>query len=414
MQWLLLENLDDLAGANGTSTLTDGEAEALFHRDRLDQRHRHLGGVARHDHLGALRQRDDAGDVRGAEVELRTVVRVERVVTATLILGQDVGGALEVGVRGNRTGLHDNLATLNVFALGAAEQQATVLAGPRLVKLLVEHLDTGDRGLLRRADADDLDLGVDGEGSALGATGDDGSTTGDREDVFDRHEERLVLVTHGVRDVVVSGLHEVENALNPLLVTLKGLEARDADDGSVVAVELLAGQQLANLELNELQDLFVVDHVGLVQRHHQVGDTNLAGEQHVLTGLSHRAVGSGNHEDRAVHLGSTGDHVLDVVSVARGVNVSVVTLRGLVLDVRDVDRDAALALFRCGVDRRKVALDVGRRGVLVSKHLRDGGRQRGLSVVDVTDGSDVYVRLRPLELGLSHSEIGRASCRERV
>src|SRR5882757_5205870 len=58
-------------------------------------------------------------------------------------------------------------------------------------ELLVEHLDTGDRGLLRRADADDLDLGVDGEGATLGAARDDGATTGDREDVLDRHQERL-------------------------------------------------------------------------------------------------------------------------------------------------------------------------------------------------------------------------------
>jgi hypothetical protein len=65
----------------------------------------------------------------------------------------------------------------------------------------------------------------------------------------------------------------------------------------------------------------------------------------VLTGLSHRAVSSGNHEDRAVHLSSTGDHVLDVVGVAGSVNVCVVALLGLVLDVRDVDRDTTLALF---------------------------------------------------------------------
>src|ERR1700749_2627574 len=44
------------------------------------------------------------------------------------------------------------------------------------------------------------------------------------------------------------------------------LEARDANDGSVVSVEALAGQQLANLELNELKDLLVVDHVRLVER----------------------------------------------------------------------------------------------------------------------------------------------------
>src|SRR3954463_11963450 len=248
-----LDDLRDLAGTHGAATLTDGEAEALLHRDGLDHLDRDVGGVTGHDHLGALGQRDDAGDVGGAEVELRAVVRVERVVTPTLILGQDVRGALEVRVRRDRTRLDDDLTALDIFALGAAEQQTTVLAGPGLVELLVEHLDTGDRGLLRRADADDLDLGVDGEGSALGAAGDDGSTTGDREDVLDRHQERLCPVPHRVRDGLVDGLHEVEDGLGPLLVALEGLEAGDADDGRVVAVEVLAREQLANLELDELQ-----------------------------------------------------------------------------------------------------------------------------------------------------------------
>ena len=201
---------------------------------------------------------------------------------------------------------------------------------------------------------------------------------------------------------LVDGLHEVEDGLGPLLVALEGLEARDADDGSVVAVEVLAREQLANLELDELQDLLVVDHVGLVQRDEQVRHADLLGEQHVLTRLGHRAVGRGDHEDRAVHLGGTGDHVLDVVGVTRGVDVRVVALRRLVLDVRDVDRDAALALLGSGVDRREVALHVGRRRVLVGEHLRDRCGERGLAVVDVTDRSDVDVRLGPLELGLSH------------
>src|SRR3546814_13506920 len=95
------------------------------------------------------------------------------------------------------------------------------------------------------------------------------------------------------------------------------LQARDADDGGVVAVEVLAGEQLADLELDELQDLLVVDHVGLVQRDEQVRHADLLGEQNVLTGLRHRAVGRRDHEARAVHLSGTGDHVLDVVGVAR-------------------------------------------------------------------------------------------------
>src|SRR4029079_19500793 len=80
-------------------------------------------------------------------------------------------------------------------------------------------------------------------------------------------------------------------------------------------------------------------------------------------------------------------------------------------DVRDVDRDTALTLFRSGVDRREVALHVGGRRVLVGEHLRDRGGERGLAVVDVTDRSDVHVRLGPLELGLSHWVLLGHSCR---
>ena len=55
-------------------------------------------------------------------------------------------------------------------------------------------------------------------------------------------------------------------------------------------------------------------------------------------------------EDRAVHLGGAGDHVLHVVGVAGAVDVRVVALVGLVFDVRGVDRDAALFFFGSGVD----------------------------------------------------------------
>jgi hypothetical protein len=73
---------------------------------------------------------------------------------------------------------------------------------------------------------------------------------------------------------------------------------------------------------------------------------------------------------------------------------------GLVLDVRGVDRDAALTLLGRCVDRREVA----HRGVgaLLGQHLRDRRGQGRLAVVDVTDGADVDVRLCPLELLLGH------------
>src|SRR5829696_7428176 len=56
-RWLL-EDLRDHAGADGATTLTDGEAQAFLHRDRVDQLHHHFDVVARHHHFGVGRQLD--------------------------------------------------------------------------------------------------------------------------------------------------------------------------------------------------------------------------------------------------------------------------------------------------------------------------------------------------------------------
>src|SRR3954469_15988393 len=407
---VLLVDLDDAAGAHGAATLTDGEPEALLHGDGLDQLHRHLGVVAGHDHLGAGGQRHDARHVRRPEVELGTVVVEERRVTATLVLREDVDRTLEVGVRGDRTGLHDDLTALDVLALDAAQQQTDVVTGLALVEQLTEHLDTRD-GRLRRtlADTDDLDLLGDLDDATLDAAGDDRATTGDREDVLDGHEERLVDLTLGLGDRGVDRVHELHELVAPLGVALERLQRRDADHGDVVARELVLGQQLADLELDQLQDLLVVDHVGLVEGHDDVGDADLAGQEDVLLRLRHRAVGRRDHQDRAVHLGRAGDHVLDVVGVTRAVDVRVVARLGLVLDVRDRDRDTALALLRSLVDlvERRSLIEVRE---LVVQHLGDRCGQRRLAVVDVTNGSDVDVRLGPLELRLSHGGLLLVVC----
>src|SRR5262245_50121750 len=94
-----LNNLGYAARTDRTATLADGEAQRLLHRDGLDQLDAHRGGVAGHDHLGALGQRDHTGDVRGPEVELRTIVVEERGVPAALLLGEDVHLRLELRVR---------------------------------------------------------------------------------------------------------------------------------------------------------------------------------------------------------------------------------------------------------------------------------------------------------------------------
>ena len=119
----------------------------------------------------------------------------------------------------------------------------------------------------------------------------------------------------------------------------------------------------------------------------------------MLTRLGHGAVVGSDDEDGTVHLGGACDHVLDVVGVAGAVDVSVVPLIGLILNVRDGDSDTAVALF----GRLVNAEEVTELGLLLQRHnLCHGGCQCGLTVVDVTDGSDVEVRLSSYEFLLSH------------
>src|SRR5690606_15190627 len=180
-----LNDLGDEPSADRTATLTDRELEVLLHRDRLDQLHGHRGVVTRHDHLGALRQRDDTGDVRGPEVELRTVVLEERRVPPTLLLGEDVDGRLELGVRRGRTELDANYLPLSVLVLYTTHKQTYVLASALLVELLAEHLYTGAGRPQRLVpEAYYLDFLVRLQNAPLDTAGDHGTATGEREDVL--------------------------------------------------------------------------------------------------------------------------------------------------------------------------------------------------------------------------------------
>ena len=162
----------------------------------------HRDVVARHHHLGAFRQRHHAGHVGGAEVELRTVVGEERRVAAALLLGQDVGLGLELGVRLDRARLAQHLAALDVLALRcrAAAQPTLSPAWPWSSSL--RNISTPVTTVfVRRADADDLDFLADLDDAALDAAGHHRAAARDREHVFDRHQERLVDRTLRLRDV---------------------------------------------------------------------------------------------------------------------------------------------------------------------------------------------------------------------
>ena len=121
----------------------------------------------------------------------------------------------------------------------------------------------------------------------------------------------------------------------------------------------------------------------------------------MLARLGHRAVSSTDDEDRAVHLGSTGDHVFDVVGVARAVNVRIVAIRRLIFDVCRRNRNTTFFFFGSLVDLIELHNRDAR--IVLRKNGRNGGRQGRLTVVNVTNRTNVYVWLRALKCFLGHS-----------
>jgi hypothetical protein len=317
----------------------------------------HLDVVTRHDELGwvlgALRPCERAGLIGSADEHLRPVVVAETGVATTLLLAEDVHGDEELLLGLDLAGNGDDHTTADILTLNTTEQETGVVTGTRLLAGLLEGLDVGDLGLDGRAAlADELDFLVPLQDTALDTARNDGTTTGNGEDILDGHEEGLFGVTGGCRDPGIDGLKElIDLGLTNLgLAALERAESGTHDDGCLVTLEAVAGQQLAHLHLDELQHLGVIDGVDLVDEDNDLLDTDLTGEEQVLTGLGHLTVGGGHDDDGTVHVGGTSNHVLDVIGVTGAVDVGIVAVVGLVLDVGGGDGDTTLALLRRLVD----------------------------------------------------------------
>jgi hypothetical protein len=139
--------------------------------------------------------------------------------------------------------------------------------------------------------------------------------------------------------------------------------------------------------------------VSLVKKNNERWHSNLTGKEDVLTSLRHWAVSCGNHENTTIHLGSSSDHVFHVVSVTWAVNVSIVTIFGLILNVSRGDGDTTLFLLGSGVD---FIISLCFTTLSLSEDSSDSSGEGGFTVVNVTDSADVDVRLVPFELFFSH------------
>ncbi len=120
----------------------------------------------------------------------------------------------------------------------------------------------------------------------------------------------------------------------------------------------------------------------------------------MLASLGHGTVSCSNHDDSTVHLSGTCYHVLNVVSVSGAVNVSIMTISGLILNVSGIDSNTTFLFLGSVVD---LVERLNLRKTFLSKHSGDCGSQSGLTMVNVADSTDVNMRFRSFEFLFSHN-----------
>src|SRR4029079_1592637 len=118
--------------------------------------------------------------------------------------------------------------------------------------------------------------------------------------------------------------------------------------------------------------------------------------------LGHGTVGGRNHQYRAIHLRGARDHILDKVSMAGTVDVSVMSLVSLVLDVAHGDSDR-LGFIANGAALGDVGVALHRSHAFGALNGEDGGGQSGFTMINMTDGAYVDMWLGSLKGILGHA-----------
>ena len=177
------------------------------------------------------------------------------------------------------TGLSDHHTTLDLVLVDTTQEQTDVVTSLTFVEDLTEHFYTRDDRLeVLSTETDDLYFITRVDDTRLDTTGSHRTTTCDREDVFDRHEEGLIDVTWRQGDPGIYSVHQLHDLFFPLGLTIEGTEGRTTDHRRVVAIEVVAREELTHVHFDELEHLFVIYHVTLVHEDNETGDVHLASQ----------------------------------------------------------------------------------------------------------------------------------------
>jgi len=376
----LVDGLDDTDG-NGLTHVTDSEttqrgvlSESL-NTHGLGGNHLDDGGITGLDELRRVlngltstavdllkKLRELASNVGGVAVQNGCVTSTD---LTGVVQDDDLGVERGTAHGGVVLGVTSDVTTANLLDGNVLHVETNVVTGETLLELLVVHLNgldlSGDVGRGEGNDHTRDDL------TGLDTTDGNCANTGDLVDILEGKTEGLVGGTDrgldsidGLQKGLTRGLATLGLLLPTLVPGAVGgglkhvvtVEAGDGDEGNGLGVvaDLLdeVGGLLDNLVVTLLGPLASVH---LVKGNDELADTEGESKQSVLTGLAILGDTSleltstgGNDENSAIGLGGTSDHVLDEVTVTRGINDGDLILGSLELPEGNVNGDTTLTL----------------------------------------------------------------------
>src|SRR6202042_2583780 len=127
-----------------------------------------------------------------AEVELRPVTLEERCMTAAFFFRQNIDFAAELLVAFDGTRFRNYLTAFDFRLFHTTQQQAHVIARPAFVEQFLEHFNAGHYRLAGIFETDDFHFLADFADALFNTACDHRAAALNREDIFDRHQERFV------------------------------------------------------------------------------------------------------------------------------------------------------------------------------------------------------------------------------
>ncbi|KRK31325.1 hypothetical protein Q777_GL002208 [Lacticaseibacillus rhamnosus DSM 20021 = JCM 1136 = NBRC 3425] len=283
------------------------------------------------------------------------------------------------------------MATFNLVTVNPTKQDTNVIAGFTKIQGLTEHFKTGNGGFENIwLQTDDFNFIADLNRTTIDTTRSNGTTTSNGEDIFNRHQERLVGFTNWGWDIFIDGIHQFHDNLFLFRIAFKCFQGRTAENRNIITRIIVFAEQFPNFHFNQVDQFWIINQVSLVQENNDVINTNLTRQQNMFTCLWHWAISCSNDQNRTVHLGSTGDHVLNVVSMPWRINMCVVALFRFIFNVGGVDGDTTFFFFWSSINR-SIVLRLGK--AFLRQYLGDSRGQSSFTVVNVPDRTNVYVGL---------------------